>query len=61
MNSDRCYHVPMSPGQKMCACKDYQMTLELTIELLCRHIARLEAKLQEGEVTYGLDLPAEPW
>jgi hypothetical protein len=44
MNDDRCYHIPMSPGQSMCACKDYQMGLELTIELLVRENATLKSQ-----------------
>ena len=44
VNDDRCYHIPMSEGQSMCACKDYQMTLELTIELLCKRVVDLEAQ-----------------
>ena len=46
MNSDRCYHIPTSPGQKMCTCEDNRMALELTIELMARHIATLERRLQ---------------
>lgn len=49
MNSDRCYHIPMSDGQKMCSCKDYQMTLELTIELLCKRVVELEARLSRHQ------------
>lgn len=45
MNSDRCYHIPTSPGQTMCACQDYRMTLELTIELMAKHIITLEQRL----------------
>lgn len=49
MNTDRCYHVPTSPGQSMCTCEDNRMSLELLVELQAWHIARLENRLQRHE------------
>lgn len=47
---DRCYHVPTSPGQKVCTCLDEIMTLRLTVELLARRIVQLERDNQRGEI-----------
>lgn len=58
MNSDRCYHIPTSPGQSMCTCEDNRMFLELLVELQARHIATLERRLQthEPKVIFDEDL-----
>lgn len=49
MNSDRCYHVPTSEGQKMCTCQDFRMWLELIIQTQAEYIAYLERRYQKGE------------
>jgi hypothetical protein len=46
VNSDRCYHVPTSPGQTMCTCLDYTIWLRLVIEVQARYIADLERRMQ---------------
>jgi hypothetical protein len=48
MNDDRCYHIPTSPGQKMCTCEDNRMMLELIIEMQARHIVQLQRRAQEN-------------
>jgi hypothetical protein len=46
VNSDRCYHVPTSPGQTVCTCLDYVMWLRVVIEVQARYIADLERRMQ---------------
>lgn len=41
MNEDRCYHVPTSPGQGVCTCRDRQMWLEFVVQVQAETIARL--------------------
>lgn len=48
MNSDRCYHVPTSPGQTVCTCLDYAMWLRFVIQVQADYIADLERRMQAG-------------
>lgn len=41
MNVDRCQHVPTSPGQSVCSCRDRQMWLEFVVQVQSETIARL--------------------
>ena len=57
--SENCVHVPTSPGQTMCKCEDLRMNHELTIEMLCRHVARLERRLQTRRYEMVLETQQE--
>ncbi len=47
-DDDGCYHVPTSPGQKMCRHLDQLMWARLTIECQARRIVELERAWQEN-------------
>jgi hypothetical protein len=55
VNSDRCYHVPTSPGQTMCTCLDYTIWLRLVIEVQARYIADLERRMQQASPPQLID------
>ncbi len=46
--SDRCYHIPTSPGQGVCTCVDALIWARLTIECQARRIVELERLTQQG-------------
>lgn len=59
MISDRCYHVPTSPGQDMCTCIDELMWVRLLVELQAKRIVELERQVQKGDfANYILGRPS---